>query len=286
MRLLALVIASILTFSGDVLAQTAQTPDNTLAVTQQRPDTSKDNRPQIDTATTGQQPQIVPIEQTNASQKENAPPKPWWEPLLQPIVAALAGLSGALIGAWVGRSNTVASINQKANELEIKEIQTRLNEFYGRFQQVADENHLIAREFKAHHGDPAMRTLLRLLDPVWRETLSPSDEAIVKSLVDNGNVLRTLIREKSGLVDAAILPYLSRAALHFSMLELAKEGKLDNEPLRFERFVYPKVLDEVLVLEMGRLNCRIRKLVENSSAAHPPLESLKIPDRLALPDWV
>jgi len=286
MRLLALVIAIILTFSGDVFAQSAQTPDNTSTLAQQRSDVGKDNGRQAGKAATETPSQIIAIEKTNPSQTEKAPPNPWWVQLLQPIVAALAGLGGALIGAWVGRSNTVASINQKANELEIKEIQTRLNEFYGRFQQIADENHLIAREFKAHHGDPAMRTLLMLLDPVRREALSPSDEAIVKSLVDNGNVLRTLIREKSGLVDAAILPYLSRAALHFSMLELAKEGKLDNEPLRFERFVYPAVLDEVLVLEMQRLNCRIRKLVENSSAAHPPLESLEIPDRLVLPDWV
>lgn len=277
-----------MSLSGAVFAQSAQSPNTDMklpSATELQAEDSKNFDQLADQSASVVQPLNVRVEQVAPFQMEKAPPSPWWEKLLQPGVAALAGLGGALIGAWVGRRNAVAAINQKANELEIKEIQGRLNDFYGRFQQVADENHLIAREFKAHHGDPAMRTLLKLLDPEWRASLSPSDKAIVKSLVENGNMLRTLIREKSGLVDPAILPYLSRAALHFSMLGLAHAGELENEPDRFGKFVYPGVLDDVLVLEMNRLNCRIRQLVEASSKSHLSMPALQIPPNLALPKW-
>ncbi|MBY5701204.1 hypothetical protein GOL26_09485 [Sinorhizobium medicae] len=283
----ARVIAILLSLSGPTFAQSAQTPNTEKApiATPVQAEAVKKTEQDSDKPASMPEALKAPVEQLTPAEVEKAPGSPWWDKLLQPGVAALAGLGGALIGALVGRWNTVAAINQKANELEIKEIQTRLNDFYGRFQQVAEENHLIAREFKAHQGDPAMRTLLKLLNPGWRDTLSLSDKAIVKSLVDNGNMLRSLIREKAGLVDSAILPYLSRAALHFSMLDLAEKGELENEPQRFGRFVYPTVLDGVLQLEMSRLNCRIRRLVENSSSSHPPLENLKIPQELALPEW-
>lgn len=268
-----------LALSGTALAQSSQTPNTDKSAPSAIP-------VQANNAKETQQGSDKPATVSKAAVEQLTPAAgPWWDKLLQPGLAALAGLGGAMIGAWVGRWNTVAGINQKANELEIKEIQTRLNDFYGRFQQVAEENHLIAREFKDHYGDPAMRTLLKLLDPEWRAALSPSDKAIVKSLVENGNMLRALIREKSGLVDAAILPYLSRAALHFSMLDLAHAEKLENEPDRFEKFVYPRVLDDVLILEMNRLNDRIRKLVQESSRSHEPMKALHIPPELSLPKW-
>ncbi|KRA65302.1 hypothetical protein [Rhizobium sp. Root651] len=288
MKLQALVTAIFLFLSGAVFAQSAQTPNtdgNVPLATRVQAEAVKKTVEGSDKPVPMPKTLEVPAEQASPSEIERTPVSPWWDKLLQPGVAALAGLGGALIGALVGRWNTVAAINQKANEMEIKEIQVRLNDFYGRFQQVAEENHLIALEFKAHQGDPAMRTLLKLLDPEWRASLSPSDKAIVKSLVENGNMLRTLIRDKSGLVDPAILPYLSRAALHFSMLDLANKGDLENQPDRFKKFVYPKVLDDVLVLEMRRLNSRIRQLLENSSKSHPPIPSLKINEDLALPEW-
>lgn len=289
MKLAALVVATFLCLTGAIYAQTAEPPitdKNAPIAAPLQAEAAKKAGQDSDKPATKPEALKALVQQPTPSEIEKLPASPWWDKLLQPGVAAFAGLCGALIGALVGRWNTVAAINQKANELEIKEIQVRMNDFYGRFQQIAEENHLIAREFKAHQGDPAMRTLVKLLDPAWRASLSPSDKAIVKSLVENGNILRTLIREKSGLVDPAILPYLSRAALHFSMLDLAHAEKLENKPDRFEKFVYPRVLDEVLVLEMGRLNSRIRKLVQASSKSHAPMQALHIPPNLALPKWI
>jgi hypothetical protein len=53
--------------------------------------------------------------------------------------------------------------------------------------------------------------LLKLLDPAWFAGLSKSDQTIVNEIVNNGTELRTLVREKSGAVEPAVLPYLARA---------------------------------------------------------------------------
>ncbi|MGO7121511.1 hypothetical protein ACCS79_34180 [Rhizobium johnstonii] len=287
MKIIATFTAGCLCLPGAMFAQTGETPTgNAPAATPVQAQAVEKTGQDAGMPSPAPVGSKEPVDQRAAAQIERTSSAPWWDKLLQPGVAALAGLGGALIGALVGRWNTVAAINQKANEQEIREIQVRLNDFYGRFQQVAEENQLIAREFKAHHSDTSMRTLLKLVDPAWRASLSPSDKAIVKGLVDNGNMLRTLIREKSGLVDPAILPYLSRAALHFSMLDLAHSGQLENEPDRFEKFVYPRALDDVLALEMSRLNGRVRELVQDSSKAHAPLKALYIPANLALAEWI
>jgi hypothetical protein len=58
-----------------------------------------------------------------------------------------------------------------------------------------------------------------------------------------------------------------------------------NHPKRFEAYVYPKQLDEVLRLEIRRLTDRSERLRSNSTestAAMPPLE---IPGQLQLPPW-
>jgi hypothetical protein len=78
-----------------------------------------------------------------------------------------------------------------------------------------------------------------------------SVHSIIGDIVGNGTDLRTLIRDKAGAVDPAVLPYLARAGTHFTMLKLAKEGALANDPKRFELYVYPAQLDEVLSMDVG-----------------------------------
>jgi hypothetical protein len=206
----------------------------------------------------------------------------WWEPYLQPFVSGLTALGGALIGGWLGRRNASAAINQKANETEMKELQAKLNEFYGRFRQISAENKLIAGEFKSRHGDNDFRTLVALLDPAWRERLSAADKTIVETIVQNGTELRNLIRDKAGLVDLQVLPYLAKVSAHFAMLELAHKGKLENDVERFKTYVYPETLDGVLDLEIKRLSDRIALLLTESECRHSPMAALKIPSGLRL----
>src|SRR5262249_53178775 len=108
------------------------------------------------------------------------------------------------------------------------------------------------------------------------------DQTLVNEIVANGSDLRTLIRDKTGAVDPAILPYLAEAGTHFTMLKLAKDGALENDPKRFERYVYPRKLDDVLKLDMARLKKRADLLLNQPSKSHGSPEPLKIPPQLAL----
>jgi hypothetical protein len=231
-------------------------------------------------------PLLVRVEQAEPIKLEQGPPKPWWDPLVAPAISALSALAGALIGGGIAQRSSAATINQKANEAEVKEIRTKLDTFYGPFVQRLEEGRLLANELRDRQPDKGtFRTLIKLLDPDWLKNASPADRTIVTEIVENGQSLIGLIRDKAGAVDPALSPYLARAATHFTVLKLAKDGALENDPTRFERYVFPKQLDEVLELEVTRLTGRANELQSKPTKAHGPLASLVIPKGLALPDW-
>lgn len=226
-------------------------------------------------------PMVVRVEQAAPFETASAA-KAWWEPYVQPIISGVAALLGAVAGAYAATRNMTAANNQRANEMEIVQIQNRLNEFYSRFQMVSEENKLIALDFKKRQKSDDFRTLIALLDPGWRGGLSPADETIIKNIVANGVFLKGLIRDRAGLVDAQVLPYLVRVSAHFSMLELAYGGKLENDPRRFEVYVYPEKLDGVLELEIARLTARMGILQVQTDRRHGPMQPLRIPADLIL----
>lgn len=227
-------------------------------------------------------PIVVRVEQAAPFAMASAP-KSWWEqPYVQPTISGLAAIVGALAGAFVAKSNMAASNNQRANEMEIDQVQTRLNDFYSRFQMISEENKLIALDFKKRQKSSDFRTLIALLDPNWRNGLSPADKTIVSTMVANGMALKALIRDKAGLVDPQVLPYLAMVSAHFSMLKLAHDGELENDPQRFAGYVYPEKLDGVLKLETDRLSRRMVFLQTQSDRRHRPLEPLRIPLDLRL----
>ena len=104
-------------------------------------------------------------------------------------------------------------------------------------------------------------------------------------IVKNDIALNALIHEHAGLVDSQVMNYLSRAAVHFRLIELASEGQLENIPKRFDPYVYPKQLDEVLRLEIKRLADRCENLRNNATESTGPMLPLEIPSRLQLPAW-
>lgn len=233
-----------------------------------------------------QSPLLVRVEQAEPIRLERGPPKPWWDPFVAPAISALSALAGALIGGGIAQRSSAATINQKANEAEVKEIRTKLDTFYGPFVQRLEEGRLLANELRDRQPDKGtFRTLIKLLDPDWLKNTSPADRTIVTEIVQNGQSLIGLIRDKAGAVDPALSPYLARAATHFTVLQLAKNGALENDPARFERYVFPKQLDEVLELEVTRLTERANELQSRPTKAHGPIASLVIPKSLALPDW-
>lgn len=259
----------------------------TCAQAQPAPATSgSDQTPAPPASATVQSPLLVRVEQAGPIKLEQGLPKPWWESWVAPVISALTALAGAFIGGTIAQRSSAATINQKANEAEIKEIRTKLDTFYGPFMQRLEEGRLLANELRDRQPDKeTFRTLIKLLEPNWLPGTSPADRTIVTEIVQNGQGLIGLIRDKAGAVDPALSPYLARAATHFTVLKLAKDGALENDPARFERYVFPKQLDEVLNLEVTRLTNRANALQSKPTKAHGPMASLVIPGILALPAW-
>ena len=230
---------------------------------------------------------------------ESGPGAPWWSflvPVVGPIVSGLIAFGGVWLGLRTAQGNTRrtlktaqrnsdASIWQQANETELREIQAKLDGFFVPFQLLSKSNHQLAQDIRARQGE-GYRMLIKLFDKEWRDGLSDGDKKLVEIVCYNGEELRELIGEKSGLVDDKILPYLSRASAHFRILHLAYKRELGTDSERFQDYVYPRQLDGVLELEIARLRNRIEELRANPGTAPKPLVPLQIPAELQLPEWV
>ncbi|HEX3885400.1 MAG TPA: hypothetical protein VHW66_22290 [Stellaceae bacterium] len=146
-------------------------------------------------------PVIVRVEQVPRIKLEPSAKPSGWEraaPIVGPIISGLLALGGVWLGLKVGQANTQktieaaqktsdAAINQKANEAEQKEIQEKLDSFYGPYLQRSLENRLLALELRDRQPDKAtFRTLIKLLDPAWLPGLSQADQTIVTEIVGNG----------------------------------------------------------------------------------------------------
>lgn len=181
-------------------------------------------------------------------------------------------------------TNAQAAINQKANDLEIAALEGRLSTFFGPFLQLSEENKRLAQILHERQASPDFRTLTALLDPAWKKTASTTDKNLAEQLVANGVGLRKLIREQAGPVSSVLLPYLSKASAHFTILELAHVGKLVDGIDAFRDYVYPRELDEVLELERQRLENRRNALRAELAKQHGPIDYLVVPPHLTLGD--
>jgi hypothetical protein len=236
-----------------------------------------------------------------------------------PSIGALIGLIGALAAVWmsarnnqtsieaaqksnqaaieVGQRNTEAAIMagqrnneatlwQKTNETELKDIQAKLDGFYGPFLQLSAMNALLALEMRNRQPDKeTFRLLKSVFDKQWLASLSEGDKTIVREICDNADILEDFMKEKTAMVDTKVLPYLSRVRAHFRVLHLAYKGELGTDPTNFLRYVYPWQLDNVLELEVERLQRRIDVLQANPGKCPGHIKPLDIPPKFALPDW-
>jgi hypothetical protein len=223
---------------------------------------------------------------------------PWWSywvPVVGPIVSGLLAFLGAWVGLNIAQRNTLrtvevsqqtssAAIWQKANETELRDIQEKLDKFYGPFTIRLKTDHQLAQDIRSRQPS-GYRLLIQLFDASWLSGLSAGDRALVGMICEHGHILEQMIAEHAGSMEQELIEYFSRASAHFRILRLAYEGKLGDDPKPFTRYVYPKQLDSVLNLAMRRLNDRVAQLRANPGTAPGLIAELSIPDELRLPAW-
>ncbi len=186
--------------------------------------------------------------------------------------------------AAVAKATAEAAAWQKANEAELRAIQERLDGFYGPFRTMSDVNRLMFRVLRSR-SDHNLVLMRDLFDPAFRAKLPAGEAALLQEIAANAKKLRAFIEANVGMVNAKVMPYLSRAAAHYRMLELAYDGKLGNDPEAFKPFVFPASIETVLGLEVARLEARRDWLMKHPYEAPPPFAPLEIPARYDLAEW-
>jgi hypothetical protein len=205
----------------------------------------------------------------------------------------------AFLGAWAGlnieqrntlrtvevsQQTSAAAIWQKANETKLRDIQEKLDKFYGPFSIRLKTDHQLAQDIRSRQPK-GYRLLIKLFDPQWLPGLALGDQALVQLICEHGCILEQMIAEHAGSMEEELSEYFSRASAHFRILRLAYERKLGDDAARFAPYVYPKQLDGVLEIAMQRLHDRVAHLRANPGAASGPMPPLNIPDELKLPPW-
>jgi hypothetical protein len=205
----------------------------------------------------------------------------------------------AFVGVWFGlkiaQGNTTKTIEttqktneatlwQKANEIELRSIQDRLDKFYVPLMILLKTDHQYAQDVRSRQPE-GYRLLVKLFDPPWLEGLSAGDRKLVQLICDQAGILETFIQQNSGGADRELIPYLSRATAHFKILQLAYKRELGDTLQTFGAYVYPKQLDKVLELAKDRLVSRIADLRSSPGTSPGAMKPLIIPHDLDLDPW-
>ena len=188
---------------------------------------------------------------------------PWWKDTL-PNLISLAAIVVAGLTLWLNASHNQRTLLQKAHEEEIKDIQEKLNTFYGPVRQLLATSERLTELFKVARA-PKYRTLIALIEGV---KFDGNDGVLLKQIIDVTQQVDELIVKNSGLIDGSLQPLMAKASTHFRLMRLAHEGHLKGEANRFSEVVYPNELNARIDDEILRLQSRITEL--NTSVTSRP----------------
>ena len=262
-----------------------------------RPPSQPAPAPPAATGSGASQPTVIRIEPIGPLHLAADKPPGWtyWVPIVGPVISGLLAFLGAWAGLRIAQRNTLQTVQasqktseaamwQKANETELRDIEEKLDKFYGPFSIRLKTDHQLAQDIRSRQ--PAgYRLLVKLFDPLWLPGLSAGDRKLVELICEHAGILERLIAKNAGSMEKELIEYFSRASAHFRILQLAYQRELGEDPARFAAYVYPKELDTVLEIAMQRLNRRVADLRANPGAAPGPMPSLVIPKEYALPAW-
>jgi hypothetical protein len=260
--------------------------------------TVADTRP-ASASTASSQPWTIRIEPVGSLKLENNASSGGNQGLTPFLPIAGSILSGALafVGVWLGlkiskentrvttevaRENNEATIWQKVNEAEAKDIQSKIDTIYIPLLTSQQINHILIQGLREREPQN-FRFFEKVFDKRWRRNLSANDKILVATVCQSAEEFDKLLSSKVGVVSVEVLPYIVRVKTYFHFLHLAFKGDLGDDPTPYRGFAYPRGADPVLRLEVLRLRKRLEQLRLNPGRKPPPEEPLEIPSTLRLP---
>lgn len=146
-------------------------------------------------------------------------------------------------------------------KLKRREIQQKLDEFYGPFLQLRKKSDILYDRFqkKFREKDPNFSTLRYLMSG---KEFKGNDKKLLNEIIKIGEECEKLIHSKAGLIDDNSLreEILPRLTTHFLLLRLAFEGTLVREEDRFNNLTFPKEVDQHIELRFKELEKELEKL--------------------------
>jgi len=268
-----------------------QLADSRLATAQQP------GGPTSSVSTGSTQHSLIQVEPIGPLRLSSDKPSVWTYvvPIAASFLSAFLAFLGATFGLRVtqrntektveaGQRTTEATLWQKANEVELRAIQERLDKFYGPLSILLKTDDQFAQDIRSRQPE-GYRLLVKLFDPLWVQSLSPGDQKLVELICERGVVLEQFIHDNAAGVDKELVPYLSRATAHFRILYLAYKHELGTDWERFKDYAYPRQLDKVLEIARERLVARMQHLRANPGVAPGMMPPLVIPPELSLDPW-
>lgn len=169
-----------------------------------------------------------------------------------PLITAIATLIAAF---YVQHRYNQKVIKQKQREEERKEIFTKLKDFYGPLQRLRGKSDELHTLFK---NGRSFATLIKLLEG---ESFAGNDRKLLESIIEIGKQTDELIMKQGGWVqDSELRRMLDKVTTHYTLIDLALQGELKGDVERFEQFVFPRDIDEVIESEIARLHARLNEL--------------------------
>ena len=201
---------------------------------------------QQDDASISQRLDALQVSLENLSEKVDAN-KGWSAKELVTSIGSMTGVLAVIVSAatiWVNRKMSLRSLTQKANEEKARNLQERLDKFYGPLIQFRNQSRLLYKAFKGRQPDPAnFRTLTALLSG---KNFDNNDKVLLDEIIKIGKDTETLIKQSSGLVDEDLQEILGKATTHYLVLRLAYEKLLQGDVDQFQEYVFPNELDHAI----------------------------------------
>jgi hypothetical protein len=212
--------------------------------------------------------------------------------LFAAMISGAVGLAGIIVTSVFSvlnyfQSREKAKIDRAAERRKV--IAAALADFYGPFLYYLDVARALYTPFRANKPK-GFRTLTYLLNPeqtyevagcTQRVTLSQSDHALLKRIIETEDKMEELIRVKGGLVDDPVLlsdyvpdhgrtdipqeqlkkiGLLGLAITHCRVLKMAYMGEIKGEPEKYEHLVYPRALDDYIKRKINDLQRQLKEL--------------------------